>query len=127
MKKVLQILSLLLCIICVNSSCNKETTKRELIIGKWECVIASSQNGQDEIEHNIGGRWEFNDKTVSIRDGYNIEIEMGEDTYSFDEKKAILTIGNNDGLKFYVSKLTNSVLILDGMITDIHLEFNRTE
>jgi len=125
MRKVLQITMLLLCLICVNSSCNKEKTKSEQIKGKWECVIATSPSEPEAVEHNIGGRWEFGDKTVSIRDGYN--QDLGEYSYSYNENKHILVIGEDDNLSFYVTKLTKDVLILDGMAIETHYEFNRFE
>ena len=125
MKKTLQLTIFLLCIVFVNVSCNKEKTKSELIIGKWECVIATLHNNPEGVEHHIGGRWEFDDKTVSIRDGYN--EYMGENPYLYDEKNEILIIGNNDGLSFYVTKLTTNIMVLDENTLDYHFEFVRFE
>ena len=125
MRKVLQITILLLCLACVNASCNKEKTKNEQIIGKWECVIATSPSEPETVEHNVGGRWEFDEKTVSIRDGYN--QDLGEYSYSYNENKHILVIGEDDRHSFSVTKLTKDVLILDGITVDTHYEFNRFE
>jgi len=125
MKKALQITIILLCIVCINVSCNKEKTKSELIIGKWECVIATLHNEPEGVEHHIGGRWEFNNEEVSIRDGFN--QDMGCFPYLYDEKNHTLTIEGDYGLKFCVTKLTKDVMILDENTIGYHLEFVRFE
>ena len=125
MKKALQITTILLCIICVNVSCNKEKTKSELIIGKWECLIATLHNELEGVEHHIGGRWEFNDKEVSMRDGFN--QDLGNVPYSYDEKNHILTIEEDYALRFYVTKLTTDIMILDENTLEYHFEFVRLE
>ena len=125
MKKILQIAALLICFVCVNVSCNKEKTKSELIIGKWEWVIATLHNEPEEVESFIGGRWEFNNEEVSIRDGFNQDI--GSVPYSYNEKNHILTIEGDYGLRFCVTKLTKDVMILDENTIEYHFEFVRFE